>query len=59
MDANKEYEIEITPEMIEAGAAVLRPWLDDIPSYLSERVAEEVYQAMQSCGRLKESFDKK
>ena len=40
-------ETEITPEMLKAGASVLRSWIDDMPSYFCERVAEEVYQAMR------------
>jgi hypothetical protein len=50
-------ELEVTPEMLKAGALVLLTWIDDMPSYFCEQVAAEVYRAMQSSARLKETVD--
>lgn len=42
-------EIEITPEMIEAGAAAISPFVgDDGLEFLRRRAAEEAYIAMYS-----------
>jgi hypothetical protein len=40
-------ETEITLQMIEAGIAVLRVWIDDTLSCLFEQLASEVFEAMQ------------
>ena len=47
-EVSKDSCDEITPQMMKAGYDALRPWLDDIPSYLVEQAVEEVFEAMQS-----------
>jgi hypothetical protein len=42
-------ETEITPEMIEAGAAVLADTYGDILDWLARDRARRVYDAMASC----------
>lgn len=39
-------KVEITPEMIEAGAETLRQWFGDSPRFYLVRAAEEVAQSM-------------
>lgn len=43
-DADSTDEIEITPEMIEAGAAAIEAWRD---SAIDEVIAKEVYITMR------------
>ena len=43
----EETEIEITPEMIEAGADVIRS--RDLDSHRAVEIAEEVFRTMLSC----------
>lgn len=43
--APKEDEIEITPEMIEAGSRVVQEWYEDVQS-ISEQVAIRVFREM-------------
>jgi hypothetical protein len=45
--ATPRDEIEITPEMIEAGADVIRS--RDLDFYRAAEVAEEVFKTMLSC----------
>jgi hypothetical protein len=47
VEKNETQEVEITPEMISAGAALLGPWAEFERAYVSERyLAEALYLAM-------------
>lgn len=50
-ETGRRDEIEITPEMIEAGSALIYAWFGDVISQLSETgrdLAIEVYRAMRN-----------
>ena len=49
---NKKAEIEITPEMIEAGMGVFRDWLEDPGDhYLTDDLVCDIHRAMRTAGR--------
>ncbi len=53
MQTDEDQEVEITPEMIEAGSSALLEWLPEAaqPPSFADRVAEEVFRAMKLARR--------
>ena len=43
-----EREIEVTPEMMEAGAAILMDYYDEADAVTAPRLARRVFEAMLS-----------
>ena len=53
VQTDEDQEVEITPEMIEAGPSALLEWLPEAaqPPSFADRVAEEVFRAMKLARR--------